>query len=174
MNKKETADFLGISEKTLERIVRRRELFPQSVKGRHGRMLVFEDAAVSAYKVKRGALVEGFENPVYVHSIESETALARGQNLLPADNRTDTGDKSKNPFITELADALVVALDRRSQSVSLTDKLTLSLSDAVNLSGLSKTFLQAAIKRGELKVFPGQRGSKNVRRSDLDKFIADL
>ncbi len=52
-------------------------------------------------------------------------------------------------------------------------KLTLSLSEAAQIAGLSRSFLRAAIETGKLKAEKRGRGW-NIKRADLDSFIKKL
>jgi hypothetical protein len=58
--------------------------------------------------------------------------------------------------------------------VFLQNKPMLNLRDSALVSGLSVTFLEKAVKDGWLKTFAGLRGSKVIRRTDLEKFINEL
>jgi hypothetical protein len=58
--------------------------------------------------------------------------------------------------------------------VFLQNKPMLNLSDSALVSGLSVTFLEKAVKDGRLKTFAGLRGSKVIRRTDLEKLISEL
>ncbi len=59
------------------------------------------------------------------------------------------------------------------ETLSLSDKLTLSLSEASHLSGLSRGYLQQAIKAGKLKAKILGRGWR-VKRNDLDNWVKKL
>lgn len=57
--------------------------------------------------------------------------------------------------------------------VSLADKLTLSLTEASALSGLSRSFLIGAIHENKLKAAKRGRGW-NIKRTDLDIYVKKL
>ena len=168
MNKKQAAEFLNVSEKTIERAVKSNQLAASYVKGSHGKTPVFEQAELERYKAERDTILH---NPSIVATPE-QTTPAFVSNELATTKDTSTDNRQSN--VASFADALADALSRRAQTVSLTDKLTLSITDAANLSGLSKTLLRTAIKDGKLKTVPGSHGAKHIRRADLDSFIESL
>jgi hypothetical protein len=76
---------------------------------------------------------------------------------------------SFTPMITALE-----SLAEAQKMVFLQNKPMLNLSDSALVCGLSITFLEKAVRDGKLKTFAGLRGSKVIRRSDLEKFISEL
>jgi len=80
------------------------------------------------------------------------------------------------PF-TGLAQALQNLLEAKPRApvptLSLADKLTLSLMEAAQLAGLSRNHLREAITEGKLKARIIGRGWR-VKRSDLDAYVRRL
>jgi hypothetical protein len=92
------------------------------------------------------------------------------QNQTNLDNRNrqiETGS------VAHLAGAMESLVDAQKMTV-LQNKPTLNLQDATLVSGLSVTSLEKAVRAGSLKTFAGLRGSKVIRRKDLDQFIDEL
>jgi excisionase family DNA binding protein len=155
MNKQEAAQFLGVSEKTLERIVKKGEISARHERTKAGRIVTFDDDELTKYRETRQA---GVLFPAMVKN-EPQSLVA------PLVGQSD-GQANLLAALASFADA--------QNLTAISHKLTLTLDEAVQLSGLSKATLRAAIKDEKLKTFQGQRGSKNIRRADLDNFISSL
>jgi predicted site-specific integrase-resolvase len=154
MNKQEAATFLKISEKTLDRAVKKGDISARYENTKAGRSVIFDDDELKNYKAKRetGVLFPALMPAEPQAMISTTVGQVDGQPLLSA--------------LTGFAEAQKLA--------AISHKLTLSLDEAAQLSGLSKASLKTAIKAGTMKTFQGQRGSKNIRRADLDRFIESL
>jgi predicted site-specific integrase-resolvase len=163
MKKALAAQFLDISEKTLERLVKSGEISSKLEKGKTRDIVVFDDEELKTFKEKRESAKH---RPAY------DSPAQNSLSLMPT--KEDNLDRqmqtiSFTPIITaieSLADA--------QRMVFLQNKPLLNMSDSALVSGLSVTFLEKAVRDGKLKTFAGLRGSKVIRRTDLEKFITNL
>jgi predicted site-specific integrase-resolvase len=162
MRKSESAKFLDISEKTLERLVKSGEISSKLEKGKTRDVVIFDDEELKIFKERREAAK---------HRPAFSTDEASAQNvvsLIPT--KADNIDRlSFTPMITALE-----SLADAQKMVFLQNKPMLNLRDSALVSGLSVTFLEKAVKDGRLKTFAGLRGSKVIRRLDLEKLIGEL
>jgi predicted DNA-binding protein (UPF0251 family) len=162
MKKADAAKFLDISEKTLERLVKNGEISSKLEKGKTRDVVVFDDEELKAYKEKRESAKH---RPAFSMSDDALSLIpTKADNL---DRQTQT--LSFTPMITALE-----SLAEAQRMVFLQNKPMLNLADAALVSGLSVTFLEKAVKDGRLKTFAGLRGSKVIRRTDLERFISEL
>jgi hypothetical protein len=167
MKKSEAAKFLDISEKTLERLVKSGEVSSKLEKGKTRDVVVFDDEELKIFKEKRESAKH---RPAF--SISDDSLAQSSVSLMPtkADNLDRQNQTlSFTPMITALE-----SLAEAQKMVFLQNKPMLNLSDSALVSGLSITFLEKAVKDGRLKTFAGLRGSKVIRRMDLEKFISEL
>jgi predicted DNA-binding protein (UPF0251 family) len=166
MKKADAAKFLDISEKTLERLVKNGEISSKLEKGKTRDIVIFDDEELKVFKEKR-------ESSKYRPAFSTDDSPA--QNLLSLiPTKADNLDRqnqtvSFTPMITALE-----SLADAQKLLFLQNKLTLNLSDSALVSGLSVTLLEKAVKDGRLKTFAGLRGSKVIRRTDLERFISEL
>jgi excisionase family DNA binding protein len=162
MNKKEAAEFLGVSTRLVEKYASEGRLGEVTyVRGKTGKQAEYNREAVEKLKA-------ALESP--------DTALA-----------TTTPDARL--FVAQLVEAMatreqanIEAIrgllsgsneDPRSTSVRASEKLLLNLSDCRSLTGLSESNLREAIKNEKLKAKIIGRGWK-VKRQDLDEFVNNL
>jgi len=82
----------------------------------------------------------------------------------------DTGDALDTP---EMRLRILAAFEAMASPVRLTDKLTLTLTEASLLSGLSRGHLREAIEAKKLKARIIGRGWK-IKRDDLDLYVRKL
>jgi hypothetical protein len=166
MRKGDAAKFLDISEKTLERLVKNGELSSKLEKGKTRDIVVFDDEELEAYKEKREAAKH---RPAFS---TDDSPAQNSLSLIPT--KADNLDRQNQtlsfaPIITALE-----SLAEAQKMVFLQNKPMLSLRDSALVSGLSVTFLEKAVKDGRLKTFAGLRGSKVIRRMDLENLINEL
>jgi hypothetical protein len=162
MRKFDASKFLDISEKTLERLVKSGEISSKLEKGKTRDIVVFDDEELKAFKQKREAAK---------HRPAFSTGEASAQNVVSLiQTKADSIDRlSFTPMITALE-----SLADAQKMVFLQNKPMLNLRDSALVSGLSVTFLEKAVKDGRLKTFTGLRGSKVIRRLDIEKLISGL
>jgi hypothetical protein len=162
MNKKEAAEFLGVSTRLVEKYASEGRLGEVTyIRGKTGKQAEYNRDAVEKLKT-------ALESP--------DTSLA-----------TTTPDARL--FVTQLVEAITTreqanieaiqgllsgnVEEPRSASVRVSEKLLLNLNDCRLLTGLSDENLRSAIKAGSLKARIIGRGWK-VKRQDLDEFINNL
>jgi excisionase family DNA binding protein len=158
MNKKEAAEFLNLSTRAVERAVARGKLGVRYKKDKHGHVALFNPAELRRYK-------SGLEVP-----------LPRRPIVEPVTPTTPTSTSKHSPVVLGSVVTLSDSLDERTRellAVPLTDKLTLSLSEASSLSGLSQDFLLQSIRKNKLKAFKHEKDWR-IKRADLDSFIREL
>ena len=166
MNKKEAADYLGISTRALERYVSLARIGVRYEKGKTGDQAVFDDGELRQFKAeidKRKAPRAG----VVVDTIESPEAeprqLARLSDVAPL-------------ALIERMTAALEALKPDSShalAVPIADKVMLTLPEAAALTSLSRGHLRAAIREGKLKARIIGRGWR-VKRDDLNAYVKKL
>ncbi len=161
MNKKEAAEFLGVSTRLVERYASQGRLKVTYVRGRTGREAQFEQSDLEHFKADlEQPLLKAAIAPI---SPESEAVGA----LIPVERRE------------RLLDALEVILDRhqlpptKAPTLSIGEKILLNLGEAQALTGLSRGYLREAISDNKLKAQIIGR-SWRVKRSDLESYVKEL
>jgi excisionase family DNA binding protein len=177
MNKKETAAELGITPRTLERHMSAGRIAYVIRKGKTGDEAYFEPETVEQFRAANLApVIPGkVEQPSQALATtsrdEPRQALARRNGSVSlAPVSLDTGDALDTP---DMRARMLVAFEAMASPVRLADKLTLSLTEAALLSGLSRGHLREAIRAGKLKARIIGRGWK-VKRDDLDLYVRKL
>ena len=165
MNKEEAASFLGVSVRALQRYASQGKLSVTYTRGARGQVAQFDEEELKALK-------EHLSQPVYPQRptvttstndkpIPQAVAPVTASDLVPA----------------AIGERLITALERLQPNghvtLSLGDKLTLSLREASLLAGLSRAYLTAAIHSKKLKAAKRGRGW-NIKRADLDTYIQRL
>jgi hypothetical protein len=155
MNKREAAEFLNLSTRAVERAVARGKLGVRYKKDKHGHVALFNPRELRRYK-------SGLEVPLPRRPfVEPETPIT-------------TPDKPSPLMLgaVTLSDSLNEQTGGRPV-VPLADKLTLSLSEASSLSGLSQEFLLQSIRQDKLKAFKHEKDWR-IKRADLDSLVRGL
>jgi excisionase family DNA binding protein len=149
MNKKETAEFLGISIRQVEKYASDGRFGEYKlIRGRTGKQADYDREAVEKWK----HLLESPDDPV--------TALT-------------TKSTEARLFVASLFEAITSREEVRSASVRVSEKLLLTVKDCQLLTGLSEQTIRDSIRDAKLKARVIGRGLK-VKRTDLDKFISKL
>lgn len=178
MNKKQAAQYLGFSVKNLERLMALRKIQFSYVHAKFGKTVDFDLQDLDAYKASLDIPKVVISPAIVQHNISSNP-----NNLDTFSNHSLSNDNKDNLVIPtkDLQDLTSILLKishsldiHLSQSfVPLDKKLTLSLSEASLLAGLSTSFLRNSIRLGHL--IASKRGNSwNIKRSDLDTFITSL
>jgi excisionase family DNA binding protein len=163
MNKKDAADYLGISTRALEYHVKQGNIGVSYERGKTGDVAVFDEAGLRALKARitrparpaTPTVMEGAQTP------ETESrSLMRLSDTAPLQ------------LLERLADA-ITSREGKSAPVPVADKLTLSLAEASALSGLSRNHLREAIGEKKLKARIIGRGWR-VKRIDLNAYVKRL
>jgi excisionase family DNA binding protein len=160
MNKKETAADLGITPRTLERHMSAGRIAYEIRKGKTGDEAYFAPETVERFKADH-------LSPVIPGKVEQSQALATTSPVALA--RQGTTSQNGQQFAAMIA----AAIHSAPAPVPVADKLTLSLVEAAQLSGLSRGHLREAIEAKKLKARIIGRGWK-VKRDDLDSYVRKL
>ena len=176
MNKKEAAKFLGVSVRALERYVQQGRVSVRYEKGKTRPTANFDPAELKNFKtelnqpsykpaVQSGQNTSNIESRQITTDVQSETDKAL---VYPG----DIGDISIVDKLAGIIEGLLAKTETQP-TVSIADKLLLTLPEVQTLTGLSKRFLRDAINEGQLKAkIIGK--SWRIKRSDLNEYIASL
>jgi excisionase family DNA binding protein len=157
MNKEEARNELGISVRSLQRLVQSKKISVTYRRGVSGKQeAIFNPEEIENYKRGRDAEII---KPSVVTT--GDTSLARSD--------ATTGDTSLARNVIET----IFNLGLQKPAVAIADKPLLKLDEAAALTGLSRQILRQAIKDGELKSRILSRAFR-IKREDLDKFIKKL
>jgi excisionase family DNA binding protein len=173
MNKEAAAKFLGMSVRSLQRLTSE-GLFKPTFNGAKG-AAVYDRAELEQWR----DMTEAERTQARTEAREQ----AKPQALSPMTDVTGGAGVTGNGVMTVTHDtkraqrefaAMIAAAINSAPSVSdLAHKLTLSLVEAAQLSGLSRGHLRAAITGKKLKARIIGRGWK-VKRSDLESYVGKL
>jgi len=180
MNKKEAAEFLGVSERTLTNYTAANRLSVSYVKGKTRDVADFDTddlarlkAEMESGKVEVGNQeIEKFEanNPETGNRnyANQETALTTTSFPLQIRKQGNSETEQQNNIFYVLGSEQIEQLVERiaTPAPALEAKLTLTLTEAQALSGVSLRRLRVAVKKGEL---PARRLGRadRVRPADL-------
>jgi excisionase family DNA binding protein len=171
MNKKEAAEKLGVSAKTIERLVAKDKLHPVMVHGRTGLEAQFDEAEIDALKTER------------------DTPIHNAHPAKPSQDETRQPNQYSNAIALNQARGLPAALVELIQTlanpgrgkriaypmITIESKMFLTVREAAALSGLGVSHLEDAIKRKKLKAhnLAHIRG-RRIKRQDLDNYTNKL
>lgn len=161
MNKKQAAEFLGISPRMLEKHVQNHHLSVRKVKGKTNDVAIYDDRELKELKARldsKKTLIPSIVLNSEYHEPQprtTNTAIALSEKFAASERS-----------VGAMASAFVGAL-------TLGDRLMLNLDDAALLTRLSKNYLREAIRAERLKARVIGRGYK-IKRTDLDAFIKKL
>jgi excisionase family DNA binding protein len=157
MTKDEAANELGISVRSLQRIVQSKKISVIYKRGESGKQeAIFNRGEIQNYKQQRDA-----ETVKPATATTGDTALARSD--------AATGDTALARNVIET----IFNLGLQKPAVAIADKPLLKLDEAAALTGLSRQLLRQAIDDGKLKGRIIGRAYR-VKRDDLDKYIKNL
>jgi excisionase family DNA binding protein len=172
MNKQQAAEYLNVSTRAVERYTSKGKLTPRYEKGRTGPAPIFEQQQLDALKAEMEQAATA-PPPVVQHDKPAKSGKS---------DKGDKGDKGDAMMIrsgnkTDLA-AFIAAIESARLSarpvVSTENKLTLALTEASALSGLSRAHLLDAIHTGKLKakiIGRGWRISRDHLKTYTDKLF---
>ena len=152
MNKEQAAESLGISVRSLQRLVQSEKISVTYKRGNSGKQeAIFDTEELERYKQERDA-----ESIKPAAMTVSDTALARND---------------ANSFLEILRDAITPK--QKALTVEIADKPLLKLDECAALTGLSRDTLRKAIDSKKLK---GKIIGKSfrIKREDLDGYIKKL
>lgn len=152
MNKETAAEKLGISVRSLQRLVQSEKISVTYKRGNSGKQeAIFNADELEKYKTERDA-----ESSKSASVTTDDTRLARN----------DT-----HQFLEMLRGAITP--EQKPLSVQVADKPLLKLDEAAALTGLSRDILRKAIQDKTLNGKMIGRAYR-IKRTDLDSFIAKL
>jgi len=153
MNKEDAATSLGISVRSLQRLVQSEKISVTYRRGESGKQeAIFNPDELETYKRQRDA-----ETVKPSAATTSDTALARND---------------IHQFLELLRNA-VTPSEVKTPLVAIADKPLLKLDEAAALTGLSRDTLRKAIDAKELKGKIIGRAYR-IKRADLDSYIKNL
>ncbi len=158
MRKSDSAKFLDISEKTLERLAKNGEISSKLEKGKTRDVVVFDDEELKIFKEKRES---SKHRPAFSNSGDSSVSL------IP----TKAGNIDKQTQTLELLE--IFRNSPAKKVVPVADKILLTVQDCRLLTGLSEKTIRDSIRDETLKARVIGRGYK-IKRSDLNDFIGEL
>jgi excisionase family DNA binding protein len=153
-SKREAAELLGLSTRGVERAVRRGHLTVLYRDSKHGKQAWFRGPELERYK--------------QIHEARGPVGFTSG---IPG--------QPPGPTIGTLIPMVEMEPRRRkrggreAEPVPIGERLTLGVADAVQLSGLPRSFIVENIRRGKLKAIKIGR-QHYVKRSDLNQFVEEL
>jgi excisionase family DNA binding protein len=157
MNKEEAAKEMGISVRSLQRIVQSKKISVRYKRGESGKQeAIFNPEEIQNYKQQRDA-----------ETVKPATATTGDTTLARSD--ATTGDTA---LARNVIETIFNAIGQKP-AVAIADKPLLKLDEAAALTGLSRHVLRQAIDDGELKGRIIGRAYR-VKRVDLDEFIKKL
>jgi excisionase family DNA binding protein len=161
MNKREAAEYLGISTRMLENYATKGRLSVRKEKGATGDIAIYDDGELRKLKAELDA--KRAPRPSIVREDGETSAMVRA-------SASDASGLVSGAFFGRLAEALQ---GKQTATASIGEKLMLTLGDASVLTSLSVNHLRGAIKAKRLKARIIGRGYK-VKRADLDVYIKKL
>jgi excisionase family DNA binding protein len=184
MNKQEAANFLEISQRSLERYTAQKRIGHTLKPGKTRPTLDYDRDELERFKeelnaeVHRPAEVQAGE-PTDRHGTPTNAASS-GKELAKFGDFPGAPVQTLELFSTLLQMARVEAVadaqaqrDTQRPAVDVADKLLLTLAEAQALTGLSRATLRDGIEAGDLKARQIGRAWR-VKRSDLENYIKKL
>jgi excisionase family DNA binding protein len=162
MNKKEAAEYLGVSTRLVEKYASEGRIGAVTyVRGRTGKQAEYDRQAVEKLK----ATLDTPDTALAARTPEARLFAALLAEIL---------ERREQANIEAIRGLLKGGSDKpRSASVRLSEKLLLTINDCRMLTGLSRQILRQAIRDGKLK--GGLIGrSFRIKRDDLDRYIKKL
>lgn len=152
-SKREAADLLGLSTRGIERAVRRGHLTVLYRDSKHGRQAWFKTQELESLKHGRASV--GFTTGIPPRPVMPE--------------------QPQIGVLVPMVEVKPKHEDRQpgTSGVPIADRLTLTVDDAVQLSGLPRNFIEENIHSGKLKAIAiGRRHF--IKRADLNGFVDKL
>jgi excisionase family DNA binding protein len=183
MNKKEAAELLGVSEKTVERYKSSGKLSARlkrivGADGKSRKVLDFNQSDLDRLKRELSGnvvfpeLTDGHAQTKTQTDTDRQTQID-GANF--ANNKLSTVEQTQTANLFEMIfKSLETISERNLRGSDRFQKLMLTVDEASAVSGLPKAFLDRAIKKdGALKATK-IGGRYRIKRQDLDEFINNL
>lgn len=159
MDKKNAAEYLGVSTRAVERYVSKGKLTPTYEKGRTGPAPIFDPVQLDALKTEMNSQLDSLTGD-------------KADKVKPGKADKSVLVVRKNLDLSPLISVLEAVSSPVRPVASLGVKLALTLAEASALTGVSQNRLRDALKSGELK---GKRGLSRgwlILRTDLEAWLA--
>ena len=170
LTKKEAAEYLGVSTRTLERYVKNGKLSVRYEDSSNGEIALFDSGELDQF-------FDDKQTPrIRPASTDSGLATTTSDTLSRSSSGVVGGLLA--PF-QELTERLIFALsdhDQRREKITpdkLCGKLLLTLAEAQIMTGLSREILMEAIKNGQLSSQIMGKAYR-IKAKDLERFIDEL
>jgi excisionase family DNA binding protein len=163
MNKKEAAEYLGISSRQIENYAKQNKLSVRKEKGKTGDIAVYDEKELRRLKAELDS------KRIMRPAVTTETDESNESRELVRASDSRLSDVSK---IFDLVKALTDG-KKADTIIAISHKPLLKLDEAAALTGLSRQVLRQAIEDGKLKGRIIGRAYR-VKRVDLDEFIKKL
>ena len=186
LDKKQAAEYLGVTTRTLERHTKEGKLSVRYEQSQFGEIAMFDPEELENFKEgKQTTRIKPTIEPDQPKSIDRPP---NPQSQIARSPQTQTElFNPQQPETTFIIAALMAplgalfgnltrAIDNHGSRVSTTElrsKLLLTLDEAQVITGLSREILQEAIKKGELPSKMMGRAYR-IKTQDLERYIADL
>jgi excisionase family DNA binding protein len=160
MNKQETADFLGVSLRAVERYTSQSKLTVAYVRGKTRDIADYNEAEVRKLK-------EEMENPTPRPAASQNALITTGSKQLAA---------LPGAYLADFAGMIAAAMETRAQPetiIELANKPLLTRREASRYTGLSANILKDAVASGKLKEKLLGKAYR-IKRADLDNYIKKL
>ena len=170
MNKKQAAEYLGVSVRALERYVQQGKLTVRYQKGKTRSTANFDQTELEAFKqeLNQPTIKPAVESRQITTEVYDETY---NSDIQPV-NVSEFGEFTVIDKLAGMVEMLITRGDKKP-TVPIESKILLTLDEAQAMTGLSKSYLREAIGQGSLKA--KQIGkSWRIKRSDLDDFVENL
>ena len=167
MNKKEAANYLGVSTRAIERYTKQGKLSVKYEKGKTRPIAIYDQEELEKLK-------EELSSPVYQPSVVT-TTNTDNNDITPV-GISPSLEKLAFPILDllrKLNDKLAYLEPSAKPLVPVEEKLLLTLKEVQALTGLSREILREAIDSGKLKAqIIGK--SWRIKRFDLSDYIDNL
>jgi hypothetical protein len=166
MNKKEAAQYLGCSERAIERYVKAGKLSCTYEKGKTRDIAVFQQSELDKIKYESKVIT-----PAYEQVVEPRQITTIDQDELTIYHDEPVGVVGVSDDISRLS--AMVELLLNGQQLKASDKLVLTVNECHQLTGFPLEIIKEAISSGQLK-------SKKIGRSwritkiSLESFISEI
>ncbi|MEO0683601.1 MAG: helix-turn-helix domain-containing protein [Cyanobacteria bacterium J06633_8] len=167
MNKKQAAEYLGVSVRALERYVQQGKLTVRYEKGKTRPTANFDQTELETFK-------EELNQPTIKPAVESRqiTTEVYDETSIAPVSMAEFGEITVVDRLAGMIEMLITRGDKKP-TVPIESKILLTLDEAQAMTGLSKGYLREAIGQENLKAkLIGK--SWRVKRSDLDEFVENL
>lgn len=183
MTKKQAAEFLGRSERSVNVYMQKGELPALQVKGVHGWEIAVKVAdlerlktSMQTPKAKTVFMPDGdAATHAKLHWMPSSAAMLQAQPIQQTTSLPQLWEDSVNRLVKALEPMAMQPSKSQAATVSIAEKLVLSMEEARRLSGVARDRLRAAIQADDLPAFKDVLGRGwKIRRADLAAWVAGL